>query len=211
MCGGGDSGGDSETPPTAASRKLVGYYTNWAQYRTPAGGVYKFFPENVDASKLTHVIYAFAKVAPSPTFEVQPFEWNDVLDYTDGMYKRFHDHVRAQNPSIKTLIAVGGWNFNFFDATKHIFSNMASTAANRARFIANAIAYCRTHGFDGFDMDWEYPGVYAQGGNWQDKANFALLMQEFRAAINAEVLQPGQSRLLLTIAVAAASWVMGSG
>ena len=211
--GGGDGsdggdGGDSSSG--VGTPKLIGYHTNWAQYRSTAGGMYKFFPEDIDATKFTHIIYAFAKVK-DVTYETEPFEWNDVLDYTDGMYKRFHDHVRAQNPHVKTLIAVGGWNFNFFDATKHIFSDMAASPEGRASFIAHAIAYCRTHGFDGYDIDWEYPGVYAQGGNWQDKANFATLVREFRQAIDAEVLEPGQSRLLLTIAVSAAGWVMGSG
>ena len=206
--GGDGDGGDSSSG--VGTPKLIGYHTNWAQYRSTAGGMYKFFPEDIDATKFTHIIYAFAKVK-DVTYETEPFEWNDVLDYTDGMYKRFHDHVRAQNSHVKTLIAVGGWNFNFFDATKHIFSDMAASPEGRASFIAHAIAYCRTHGFDGYDIDWEYPGVYAQGGNWQDKANFATLVREFRQAIDAEVLEPGQSRLLLTIAVSAAGWVMGSG
>jgi chitinase len=57
------------------SEKVVCYYTNWSQYR-PEGG--KFFPENVDASLCTHVIFSFAKLEGN---QLAPFEWND--DDTD--------------------------------------------------------------------------------------------------------------------------------
>jgi chitinase len=34
---------------------------------------------------------------------------------------------------------------------------MASTAANRKQFITNLIKFMDTYGFDGVDLDWEYP------------------------------------------------------
>jgi chitinase len=37
------------------------------------------------------------------------------------------------------------------------FSNMASTAANRKTFINNMMQFMDTYGFDGMDLDWEYP------------------------------------------------------
>jgi GH18 family chitinase len=39
------------------------------------------------------------------------------------------------------------------------FSNMASTAGNRKTFINNMMQFMDTYGFDGMDVDWEYPSA----------------------------------------------------
>jgi chitinase len=48
---------------------MVGYFTNWAQYRPGAG---TFHPSHLDASLLTNLVYAFAAV--SSTFTIQTIE-----------------------------------------------------------------------------------------------------------------------------------------
>ena len=45
----------------------------------------------------------------------------------------------------------------------------------RKRFVRNVIRYLRTYGFDGFDMDWEFPGT--RGSPASDKYRFTFLMQ----------------------------------
>lgn len=43
--------------------------------------------------------------------------------------------------------------------TRTAFSDMVSTAANRAKFISALLRFMKTYGFDGADLDWEVNGV----------------------------------------------------
>jgi len=145
----------------------------------------------------------------SPTRKYRGFEGLNV-----GMKKR--------NPNIKSLISVGGWNFNDCSlspaatygqgsATCEIFSTIAASEEQTKKFAKNVIDFCRTWGFDGFDLDWEYPvkaghnnntkvnGAYVE--NSQDYVNYITMLRIMKEEFAAEGASSGKAPLLLTAAV----------
>jgi len=172
----------------ASGYKRVCYYTNWAQYRP---GAAKYWPEDIDPHLCTHVIYSFAKIARG---ELAMYEWND-----DKVIPRVMA-LKKQNPDLKVLWAVGGWNHENGKPGK--FSQMVATPEGRKKFIDSTLRLLKKFEFDGFDLDWEYP---ANRGNSPpgDKQRFTLLCQELLAAFKKEAKESGKPRMLLTAAVAA--------
>ena len=71
----------------------------------------------------------------------------------------------------------GGWT-----AGSRNFSPMAADPAKRKTFIDSVIELCLQFGFDGADLDWEYPAFF-EGSSTADRENFALLVTEMGAAL----------------------------
>lgn len=169
--------------PNSDGYKLVCYYTNWSQYRPKKG---KFLPENIDPFLCTHVIFAFGWIKDG---KLSSFEANDVSgDGKLGLYQRVVG-LKAKNPKLKVMLAIGGWSFGTAK-----FKEVAETRFSRQTFIFSAIPFLRQHNFDGLDVDWEYPKA-------SDRDNFSAYLKELREAFEFEAEETGNERLLLSAAV----------
>ena len=62
------------------------------------------------------------------------------------------------------------------------FSNIVGSAANRQAFINSLLNFMQTYGFDGVDIDWEYPAADDRGGVAADFANFPTFLAELRTS-----------------------------
>ncbi|MCG8700969.1 MAG: glycosyl hydrolase family 18 protein, partial [Bacteroidales bacterium] len=90
----------------------------------------------------------------------------------------------AHKNDVKVVAAIGGWSM-----CKH-FPEMAADPVKRKRFIDDCVKLINT-GFDGIDIDWEYPGPYPGmnfTGTQADYKNFLTLVTEIRAAIGPDKL-----------------------
>lgn len=72
---------------------------------------------------------------------------------------------------MKVLLSIGGWTYS------SNFAAAASTSATRALFVSSALTLMKDWGFDGIDIDWEYPADATEA------ANFVALLQQMRSAM----------------------------
>jgi chitinase len=198
------SAGDPDRKPAereAPKQKLVGYFAEWDVYQR------KYNAGDVPADKLTHLNYAFAKINDQGECAlVDSYAAIDKAypgDTPDAGVLRGSFHqlqlLKKKHPHLRTLVSVGGWTLS------GPFSDAALTEKSRARFAASCVAFMTTYGFDGIDLDWEYPVGGGEEGNKtrkEDKQNFTLLLRELRTQLDAQG-KADRRDYLLTIAAPA--------
>lgn len=143
----------SMTAAMAVPKKpVLGFYPN---YTTP----------NIDYTKLTHIMFAFA--VPGASGEISnPFIPADVV-------------TKAHAAGVKVIVSVGGAQpLSLSDA----FRSIAANATARSNFAKNAKSLCDTRSVDGIDIDWEYPR------DSQDSTNLTLLLKDLRAALGTKLI-----------------------
>ncbi|CAH1104765.1 unnamed protein product [Psylliodes chrysocephalus] len=166
-------------------KHVVCYFSSWTVYR-PGNG--KFDVENVDPSLCTHINFAFVGLKEDGSVNVLD-SWQADKDGLNGINRLLE--LRNVKKDLKILVSMGGWNEG-----SEVYSKVAANETTRKILANNVLKFIEERGFDGFDLDWEYPGL--RGGNeTTDKDNFTALLKEL-----SEVLK--SRGLLLTTAVAGA-------
>ncbi|MFG3000788.1 glycosyl hydrolase family 18 protein [Streptomyces sp. NPDC048340] len=158
------------------TRRVVGYFTGW---RAGKNGDPKYLASNIPWSKITHVNYAFADVQDNRISIGDP---NDPANPATGMtwpgdknamdaslpYKGHFNLLntyKRQHPAVKTLISVGGWagTRNFYATTTNADGSVNQSGIDA--FADSVTAFLDQYGFNGVDIDYEYPTALPNTGN----------------------------------------------
>ncbi|XP_075651875.1 class V chitinase-like [Castanea sativa] len=151
-----------------------------AAYWFPESG---YLASSINSTLFTHLFCAFADLN-STTYQVT------VSSSHSAPFANFTATVQQKNPSVKTLLSIGGGNAN-----ASTFASMASQNSTRKSFIDSSIKLARSYNFYGLDLDWEYPSSATE------MTNFGYLLNEWRAAVANESKTSNKTALLLSAAV----------
>ncbi|EAR10712.1 glycosyl hydrolase family 18 protein [Reinekea blandensis] len=226
------------------NRRIIGYFTSW---RNGTNGQAQYLASDIPWEKLTHINYAFAHIddqyrlsvgdptnpenpATQMTWPNEPgAEMDPSLPY-NGHFNLLNKY-KQQYPHVKTLISVGGWaeTGGFFDDTGERINNggfytMTTNPDGSVNtqgintFADSAVDFIRTYGFDGVDIDYEYPTSMNGAGNPKDYwvadnlrgdlwASYQVLMKTLREKLDAASAEDGQ-HYLLTIASPSSAYLL---
>ncbi|XP_028799084.1 class V chitinase CHIT5a [Neltuma alba] len=169
-----ESSPSSSPYPTPYSSVRAAYWPSGSDFST----------SSINTNYFTHIYYAFLEPDPADSFRLS------VTGSAQTEITNFISGLRNRNPPVKTLLSIGGGSSN-----SSAFAAMASTPQSRSVFIKSTIQVARHYGFDGLDLDWEFPDTP------QDMSNLALLFQEWSRALVLDSRTQRKPRLLLTAAV----------
>mmetsp|Transcript_29657 Transcript_29657/g.65706 ORF Transcript_29657/g.65706 Transcript_29657/m.65706 type:complete len:559 (+) Transcript_29657:60-1736(+) len=193
----------ASTGSSSPSKKtIIGYYASWQWYDRSKLAQ----PSNMDFTKVDRVNFAFFQTDTNgniygtdswadPQVLFGPIDWNpppegdEAKTYKcswDQPKKKACKHHKVKEGLIHLAHAagaeiypsIGGWTLS--DA----FPAMAASASARSNFASKCAQLVKEYEFDGIDLDWEYPGYEDHSGTPADKANFNLLLDDVRAALD---------------------------
>jgi len=147
--------------PKGSGHRLVCYYS-----LTDEGKPSYLRPEAVDPYLCTHLLIGFASlsngtIAPPSAITNQVFQ---------GILK-----LKTLNQNLKVMISVGE-----ITSTGE-FAKIIATEQSRTMFAETSLDYLKKYGFDGIDLDWEFPNWLPT--SFEKKDNFTELLKAFHQSI----------------------------
>ena len=104
--------------------------------------------DKIPVEGLTHLYFSFGYISPNE-FKIIPMD-----NQQESLFSDLTD-LKKKNKDLKTVVALGGWTFNDNGSEyQPVYSNMVSSASNRAKFISNLLSFLLENAFDGVDFDW---------------------------------------------------------
>lgn len=181
----------STSPTIKPCREIVvGYYAAWAAYSN-------YYPDQINAKNLTHIHYAFANIDSDLKISLG---FPDI----DPHNIKLLNALKQKNPNLKTLISVGGWSWS------DKFSDVALNDTSRTKFADSCVDFMMQYGFDGIDIDWEYPvsgGLKNNSRRPEDKQNLTLLLKKIREKLDDQETIDNKQYLLTIAGGAGISYV----
>lgn len=133
---------------------IATYFCEWSIYKR------KYFPWNIPAKNLTHLFYAFGRVdrdtgrlKMSSAFTDNIFKTASAEGKVYGLCEKIGD-LKKENTHLKVLLSVGGGG-----ASSEYLGEVMADAAKRDELIRGCVDMVANYGFDGIDLDWEYPST----------------------------------------------------
>ncbi|KAF0811695.1 Chitinase A1 [Andreprevotia sp. IGB-42] len=178
-----------------AAPLVIGYYPFWTIYQNQNSLA------EIPFDQLTHLTYAYAQldadgnVLPGDYVADLSFAYNGPqgAGSVRGTFAKLRE-IKAAHPQLKTLISIGGWSWSAH------YPAVAADPTLRQHFVQSALAFIDRFGFDGVEIDWQYPVI--GGGDVvpraDDQVNKIKLLQALRGALDAHGQRSGRHYLLST-------------
>jgi chitinase len=184
----------------AQDKAVIGCYQSWKWQRFPE----LLNPQNIPYDKLTVINYSF--FYPLESGEIVGMDPAADLYLLKGETDSLSTNIApggsiielAKRHGTKVVLSIGGWE------TSNNFPQVSADPTKRANFAHWCIKHIQQYGFDGIDIDWEFPGYKKHKGTDQDRENFTILLQTIRDSLQSFEDKSGKS-LLLTVSLPAAA------
>lgn len=218
-----------------SKKNIVGYYPTWKAHQ--------YTPEDVAWDKITELDYSFYApdaqgklhvtgglqgesekkqfidniLLYGPTskkgikkclsnIDIKDKVTQQCTTHAPGAKKKSLIHLAHKN-GVKVFASIGGWTMS-----KHFYS-IAKDPKKIKTFTDEVIRLFDEHGFDGVDLDWEYPGTDGHAPNLAskvDKANFVKLTTALRQAVDS-YNKKNKKKTQISAAVPCSPWRLNEG